>query len=237
MSFHQILLYLDAATITVIVVLMGRFAWIARTTPNAWLVVMLGLVGIAYVLSCRQDYAPLLPPAYAFDFGSFHAVLNVARNAGCGVFALLCHRIFRPGRAFPTWLIGMMAVQLLLEEPVEWLVGPQWEVSAPRQATLVYEVLPALLQMGFMIVSLYWMLAERESDLVEPRRRMRTALLLVYAVQGVASLGLERIAIGLDLVPYAWMYPMHSLFVAMSMCVASPVPPVATCARIRRSTR
>ncbi len=219
MTYHQIFFFVDAATITLMVVLMGRFAWATRRSANAWLVVAMGAASIAYVLSCRQDYAALLPAAYSFDFGSLHPLLNLLRNAGPGLLALLCHRIFRPGQPFPVWLVSLILLQLGLEEPLEWLIGPAWAQAHPRPAALLYEVAPAVFQLAFMGIALYWLLAERSADLVEPRRQARTALLIYFAVQVVFTAGLERVGIFLGLVPIPAMYPIHALAVTAQMLV------------------
>jgi AraC-like DNA-binding protein len=172
-------------------------------------VAFLALGLIAYVVSARWDYRELIPPEYTIDFGAFFPVLNLIRNAMAGAFALLCYGIFREGRVLPKWLIGGIALQLFLEEPVHWFLGVAWESAHPLGSRLLLDVLPTTLQVTFLGFALYWMLVDRAADLVEARRRTRRILLVWYVVQAASALIVERNLSKYGAIPLPAIYPIH----------------------------
>ena len=206
---------IDAVSVTLLVLLAIQ---LVRQSPNALVagLVILVMTGVAsYVISARHDYGVLVAEPYRLDMGHWHALFNILRNATGGAFMLLCHFIFRDGKPLPRVLIGLWIVQIFMEEPMHWLVSPEW--GGEPMHTLLFEAAPAALQMVFLGLALYWMVSNREADLVDPRRRARAILAVVYAVQVVLSLALERVAFGLGWVPFDWQYPIHVFLIALGI--------------------
>ncbi len=227
MQIHLLYVGVDAAVVTLGLAIAVRVLSAAPRNRNAWLIALLVLGAIANVMLSRQDYSPLIPPPYQADFGAWRLFLNLSRNLGAGVFMLLCHGIFREDQRLPRTLIALVVLQVLLEEPLEWLLGATWLAANPSSANLLAEVLPACLQILFLGFALYWMLADRQADLVEQRRTARTILMIVFVAQVVLALLVERIWFGIGGFPVGLMYPTHVLvtgiaaltllFVAVSM--------------------
>lgn len=212
--------YIDGIAITL---LASIAVAVIRSAPNrlvAWLVALLVFNAICNTLAARQDYAFYLPEAFAIDFGYWHILLNLARNSTSAVLAYLCHLIFREQKQFPVWLWILIAVQLFLEEPLGWILGPEWTKNAATMPILVNEVIPALLQLCFSCVALTWAILDANADLVEKRRSTRAVMLVLLA--GILSLAVERVGFitGIVPIPYAWMYPIHMFILCIQTLAA-----------------
>lgn len=205
----------DACAITLLVLIGARYLTVAPRERGAWLIALLLLGIVCYHLSSRQDYGTLIEAPFRADFGNLFPLLNVLRNATSGVFMLLCHAIFKDGQRTPRLLLGLLVLQLLLEEPLDWVVDGQWAETV--WGTVLLEGVPSLLQTLFLGMALYWMLSERDADLVLPRRRARVLLLIIYVVQVVLSLTVERVAMNFGWIPWEWQYPVHMMFVAVGI--------------------
>jgi AraC-like DNA-binding protein len=218
--WHLLTVGIDAAAIVLVALIAARFLTAAPHSRNARLVALMCLATISYLLASRQDYAPLLPEAFTLRFGAFFPVLNLLRNSTAALFMLLCHGIFRDGRRVAPWLLGLAALQILLEEPLEWLVLGGSDLAVTTWQLLLFEVVPAALQIAFLGVALYLMLESRESDLVEARRHTRTVFRVIFAVQMVGALLIEKVMFILNLIPVQAMYPIHVTFATLAFLTA-----------------
>lgn len=220
MNWHLLFVAIDGATIVVIGLIGARFLAALPRNPNAWLVAAICLAAISYAVASRQDYAALLPDAFTIELGGLFPLLNLLRNAGSALFMLLCWRIFRDGKRLPRPLLVLVGVQLLLEEAFEWLVlgGSGKAATLPEMA--VFEVLPAVLQLVFLGVALSLLLESGDSDLIEARRRTRRAFRVIYAVQVIGSLVLEKMLATLGLLPFWAMYPVHAVLALTAFVIA-----------------
>ncbi len=215
MNVHLLYVGIDAIAIALMLIVAARFLHQAPKNKNAWLIALIVLGAISYILSSRQDYGALIPDPYDVDFGGFFPVLNLLRNATTAIFMLLCHSIFRDGSPAPKTLLALLAVQLFLEEPLAWMLGSA--AANPTASLLLYEVLPSAIQILFLGFALYWILNERDADLVAARRTARVFLLVVYVAQVVLSLAVERVAMSFDLIPWMAQYPIHVVIVAIGL--------------------
>jgi len=218
--WHLLTVGIDAAAIVLVALIAARFLTAAPGSRNAQLVALICLATISYLLASRQDYAPLLPQEFTLHFGLFFPVLNLLRNSTAALFMLLCHGIFRDGQRVAPWLLALVALQILLEEPIEWLILGGSDVASTTWQLLWFEVAPATLQLVFLAIALYLMLESRDSDLVEARRHTRTAFRVIYAVQMVGGLVLEKVMTILNLIPVRAMYPIHVAFAAFALLTA-----------------
>jgi AraC-like DNA-binding protein len=218
--WHLLTVGIDAAAIVLVALIAARFLTAAPWSRNAQLVALMCLATISYLLASRQDYAPLLPEAFTLHFGALFPVMNLLRNSTSALFMLLCHGIFRDGQRVSPWLLALVVLQILLEEPLEWVVLGGSDVAATTLQLMVFEVAPAALQLVFLAVALYLMLESRESDLVEARRHTRTAFRVIFAVQMVGALVLEKVMTMLNLIPVQAMYPIHVVFATIALVTA-----------------
>ncbi|MEM7000259.1 MAG: helix-turn-helix domain-containing protein [Pseudomonadota bacterium] len=204
----------DAICIVMGLLIAGRVMVTSPRHINSWLVLLIALGVASNVLSSRQDYGPLIDAAFQIDVGAWHPLMNVLRNASAAWFMLMCHGIFRDGERLPRVLFAVIAVQLFLEEPIEWIIGTDW--GPANWVTLVHEVVPSLFQLSYVGISFYWTIGGMHADLDQNRRRIRVFVLVIFTSQVLLSLGVERVAMGFGWIPWAWQYPIHVVFIGMS---------------------
>lgn len=185
MSAPLIFLALDVAVVVCAGLIGLRALFMQPRTIAALLVAAISVSMVCAVVLGRQDYAYWTPPAFRVVLGAWTPVFNLARNLAPGLLMLLCHSLFTDRRRFPPWLLGLLAVQLLLEEPGRELVAER----------LVTQIAPALLQTLFVGAAVYWTLVDWRADLVESRRRTRALMLLVIGLSVVLTVLLTRVII------------------------------------------
>ncbi len=213
----------DTVAITLFLIIAVGFAVSAPTRPIAWLIALICISYIAYLISARQDYAYYIPQEFQLHFGALYPLVNIARNGISALFLLLSHFLFRDNKRFPPILAALILVQLILEEPVGWLVSEAWEEAHPFWVFLLYEALPACLQMTFLLVAAYWVVKELHLDLIRRRRVARILMLSAVVGQGLLSLLVERIAFTGELLPFWAMYPTHQFLVAVQAVVGAVI--------------
>ena len=223
MSIQLVYVGIDAIAIAVMVLTGARFLVHAPGHKNTWLILAILLGAISYILSARQDYAPLLPEPFSADYGSLFPILNILRNANTAFFMLLCHSIFKDGSPAPKIFIIMLAVQIFLEEPLLWIVGSDWPVANPQLAIVLFEVIPSAIQLAFLGCALFWILSERAADLVASRRRVRIFFLVIYIAQVILSLVVERVAMSLEIIPWTAQYPIHVALVTIGLITSATI--------------
>lgn len=189
MSTPLFLLTIDVATIVCAVLLGARILVSQPRSRSALLIALIALGMVCGVLLGRQEYGYWIPPAFRVDVGWWARVFDLARNLTPGLFMLLCFNLFIEQRRFPRWLLILVALQLCLDEPGRAITPQTW-----RYAYLATQIAPALLQMLFACMALYWTVAEWRGDLVEARRSVRVATLAVAGGIIVAS-GLAQVLI------------------------------------------
>ncbi len=199
---------LDSVTITLMVLLAIRLVSISTNPRLIFLFVWMSLGIICSVIASRDDFGLLIHEAYRIDLGALHPVFNLIRNSVSGAFMLACHVVFRDGRKLPRTLLFAWILQSFLEEPITWILGTDWN---PVLELLLYEATPAVLQTTFLGIALYWIISNRDDDLIPARQSARWLVVIVFCAQAVLSLLVERIAFGFVWVPLDWQYPVHGL--------------------------
>ena len=182
MNLALVDLVLDIATL-VSLGLLGAWAVTTRRGAVGWIIAAVCATAACHVILARQEYAPFQPPAFRTQVGGWASALNLARNAGPGLFMLLTHRLFEEEKPLPRWLLALFGLQLLLEVVVyPHGVGP-------------LRVAPALLQLLFGGAALFWTVSQWRDDLVEARRRERSIVFVILAFNMVASSLLIRVIV------------------------------------------
>lgn len=217
MSSHLIYLGIDAIAAALTLIIAARFLQKAPRHKNSWFVLLISLGAACYVLSARQDYDYFIPAAFDVDFGALYPLMNLARNATAAFFMLLARSVFRDGAPAPKPVLLLFGLLLLLEEPLAWWLGPAWATAYPQWSIILNEVVPALIQLLFLALALYWIVSERDADLVIHRRRVRVAFLFIYIAQVVLALLVERVAMSLEIIPPAAQYPIHMALVVVGL--------------------
>jgi AraC-like DNA-binding protein len=211
LSASLLLLALDVAALVCAVLLGVRVVASGARSPAARLVAAIMLCNACHILLTRYEYGAWAPPAYRIDVGGWRPVLNLARNLTPGLIMALSHSLFTDGRRFPRWLLGLFALQVFLDEPIRWLVPaheqPGWANSAA-----------AGLQALFAGAAIYWALASWRADLIEARRRLRIATVLVIGLDVLGSSLLLRVVIPGD---SRANYIAHVAFIAVNLALVA----------------
>ena len=159
---------------------------------NAQLCAVILFNTVCHVLLSRQDYGGWGPAALQFDFGALTPVLGFLRNTTPGLIMILSCRLFTDRPAPPVWLLGLYALQMMLEARTNFFTPTSQLVG------LLDQTLPAVLQTAFIGFSLYWTVADWRSDLVDIRRRDRAIVAIIIGVQVIASALFTRVLIPAD---------------------------------------
>lgn len=178
---------------------------------NAWLMALICIDSACFVALARQDYAYWIPPPFQLHYDALLTILfDIARNLTPGLFMLLCHALFQDRQRFPRWLLAAFALQVLLEQPLQ-LLAPDWAAARP----MLFETLPALLQLAFAALALFWTVSGWRADLVEHRRRRRWTLLLVVGIYLFAAVLLLRLALPTGLILHYYVDEALTLGLAL----------------------
>ena len=210
MSAPLFLLAIDVATIVCAVLLGARVLANQPRSRSAQLSALIAFAVACGVLLGRQDFGYWITPAFRVDLGGWAWVFDLARNLTPGLLMLLCFDLFIEQRRFPRWLLILVAVQLCLDEPGRVIIPQTW-----RYVHFATQTAPALLQMLFACVALYWTVAEWRDDLIEARRTVRVAVLVVGGGLIVAS-GLSQVLI--DQGSYA-NYVAHEMLAVANLAI------------------
>lgn len=189
MALHLLFFAVETIGLFAVVLLGSRLIVSAPERRNVQLAALICLNAACARLLARQEYSFWIPAAYDIDVGVFASPMNLLRNMTPGLFMLLCYSLFREGHRLPRALLGAFVVQCLLEEPVPLLLG-----SSAAQYDLL-EVVPAVLQLVFVVTGLYWTLSGWRADLVEDRRQLRKIFIAIVGTFVFAMVLGERLLI------------------------------------------
>ena len=189
MAPHLLFFAVEAIGVFTVVLLGSRLIFSAPARRTVQLAALICMNSACSRLLARQDYAFWIPTPYELDVGAFAAPLNLLRNMTPGLFMILCHWLFREQQKVPRWLLAAFALQCLLEEPVPLLLA----TSATQYDLL--EVVPALLQLLFVVYGIYWTVSGWRSDLVDDRRQLRAVFLAIVGTFVFAVIFGERLLI------------------------------------------
>ena len=223
MNLHLLYAAIDGAYIAFLLVLAVRLLALAPRNRNVQLIVLLAFSTVCAVVSARHSYMAVLPAEFAVDLGPLIIPMNLARNLTSGLVMVLCHSIFRDRTRLPPPLLALWAVQMLLEEPLEWMAPSAWELAQPHAKFVLYEVVPSALQIAMLGFALVWALRESEVDLVEARRKTRAVLVVVTVAYIVLALLVERLALQIWALPIDVYFPVHSGITALGLLLSGAI--------------
>ena len=223
MNLHLLYAAIDGAYVGFLLVLAIRLLGLAPRNRNVQLIVLLAFGAICAVVSARHSYMAVLPAEFAVDLGPLIIPMNLARNLTSGVMMVLCHSIFRDRVRLSPLLLALWTVQMLLEEPLEWMAPFAWELAQPHAKFVVYEVVPSVLQIVMLGFALVWTLRESEADLVEARRKIRAVLVVVSVAHIVLTLLVERLAMQIWALPVDAFFPVHAGITALGLLLSGTI--------------
>ena len=209
MNVHLLYAAVDGAAIALLLLLAVRLLALAPRNRNAQLIASAACCTACAVVSTRHSHMAALPSAFAVDLGLLTVPVTLGRNLTAGVVTVLCHSIFRPGKRLPPLLLAIWALQVLLEEPLEWLATPGSALAQPVAAFVLYEVAPSALQIVLPGFAVSWAVRAAPVDLSDTRRRMRAALVVASAVLIALGLLVDRLGVRLWEFPTDVVFPVH----------------------------
>jgi AraC-like DNA-binding protein len=209
MSQQSLFFAIDVIGVFSILLLGLRVLMTSPKQLNAWLLALICFNSACAIVLARQDYAYWIPDAYQLHVGLLRLPFHIARNLTSGLLMLLCFSLFQDESRFPRWLIGAFALQVLMEA-----VNALRSVGETASQYDVLQVVPALLQLLFVGLALYWMLRGWRADLVEARRRLRLIFLLVVGTFIFAAILLERVFMPWESIATFYVHIAISIFQA-----------------------
>ena len=191
MSVDFVFLVMDAFAVFAMTLIGIQYLWLLPRNANAQLLGVLCLAAVCHVVLGRYQYGYWIAEPFRITLSPVaESILNLGRNVAPGVFLFLSHSMLRDGKRLPKALLALFVVQLLLEEPIHFVLG----LGFPAERLLT-EVVPTLLQSVFVGWALFWIVAEWQSDLIEVRRGVRFLFLVVVGVGLLLAGLLQRIVI------------------------------------------
>lgn len=207
-SVDLVFLVVDAFAVFAVALLAVQYLRLLPTNINAQLLGLLCLAEVCHVVLGRYQYGYWIAEPFRIALSPVaESILNLGRNVAPGVFLFLSHTMLRDGKRLPRVLLVLFVVQLLLEEPIHFVVGQGFPAEG-----LLTEVVPALLQSVFLGWAIFWIVAEWPSDLIEARRGVRFLFLLVVGVTMLSAGLLQRIVIPASEIEN---YFVHMLLIAV----------------------
>lgn len=195
MDVHLLLLAIDVTAVTTVALIGANFLVSQPDNTNARLWGLICFNTVCYLLFARHIHAPLIPAPYQIDLGMAVVLARFAMNLTPGLFMVLACALFLEGRKPPQWLLALFALQVLLEEPLPLLLSID-----VAQGDLLFETLPAALQLLFTGLAVFWTLDSWRADMVEDRRRLRLVFLAVAGLYIIASVLTGRVLVATGLV-------------------------------------
>lgn len=208
MDAHLIYFGIDIVAMFAVVLLGINVVISHPKSFNARIWAIIAFNSVCWLLFSRYIYSPFIPEPFQVDPGPFLVPVRFAMNLTPGLFTILAYSLFQDGERFPRWLFGVFFVQVLLEEPLPLILSID-----VAQGDLLFETVPAVLQIVLIGFALFWMLASWRADLVEERRHLRVAVLVITGVYTVGTIVLGRV-----LVPLEVVQPFHTHVVLAAIC-------------------
>jgi len=191
MSAHLAFFALDAVAVFMLL-LFGFGALLGNPRHlNARLIALIAFNSVCAVVLARQEMGPWIPEALRIDIGAWRVPFHIARNLTPGILMILSYSLFQDRKTLPRWLVATLIMQVALE---------LWAALDPNGLSqhALLRTIPALLQLAFIVLALYWLVTTWRADLVEARRRLRIGFLVIVSVFTFVVVLLERVIIPWD---------------------------------------
>ena len=216
MSIDLVFLIVDAIAVFAMALIAIQYLCLLPTNANAQLLGVLCLAAVCHVVLGRYQYGYWISEPFQIALPPIsESILNLGRNVAPGVFLLLSHSMLRDGKRLPKALLVLFVVQLLLEEPIHFVIGQGFPAER-----LLTEIVPTLLQSVFVGWAIFWIVADWPSDLIEARRGVRFLFLLIVGVSMLLAGLLQRIVVPASAIEN---YYVHMFLIAVYTLVVSVV--------------
>lgn len=210
MDLHLFLFAIDVAAVLTIAIVGTTFLISQPDNLNARLWALIAFNSVCYLIFSRYIHSHLIPQPYQIDPGALLLPMRFAMNLSPGLLMVLAHSLFQDGKKFPRWLLAVFALQVLLEEPIPLALSID-----VAQGDILFERVPALLQLVFTALAMTWTLRDWRADMVEERRKLRMILLLIAGFIIILSSGLGRVLIIPGIVPPLLIHISSSFLCAL----------------------
>jgi len=210
MDLHLFLFAIDVVAFLTILLVGMNFLISQPKNYNARLHAFIAFNTVCYIVFSRYIYSFLIPAPYQVDPGALLLPMRFLMNLSPGLLMMLTHSLFQDGKKFPRWLLAVFALQVLLEEPIPLALSIDVGLG-----DFLFETVPALLQLLFTALAMAWSLKDWRADMVEERRKLRVAFLLVSAIFTIMTVVMGRVLLPLGIVGPLATYLSSSIFCAV----------------------
>ncbi len=204
MNLQAVFFAIDCiAAFTAVVFAVALLVALPRHVAARW-AAYIAFVSAGFVVFSRALFAGWIEAPFQVSL-SQPAILTVQvlMNTIPGVFMLLCFSLFdESGQRFPRVLMGLLALQVALEDLLPYLFGVTTHPSTVPTMTdtnsglyFIFETLPAALEALFVGAALFWTIRDWRNDLVEARRLQRVVLVFVIGVNMISYTLLTRLVL------------------------------------------
>ncbi len=139
---------------------------------------LLVISGMCFFLRTRQEYQYWIPDSLRLASGWYDMPLDIGMNAFSGLFAIFAFSLFQDYRQIPRWFLALFGLQLALEPFSHFYI---YEWAGPMDFTqwdhVLFMYTPRILQIMFVLSTIYWIVAGWQADLLERRRLLRWVFL------------------------------------------------------------
>ncbi|MCR9241978.1 MAG: helix-turn-helix transcriptional regulator [Rhodobiaceae bacterium] len=223
MELHLFLFAIDVVAFITISLVGINFLVSQPKNFNARLLTLICFNTACYIIFTRYIYSNLIPSPYQVDPGGLLIPMRLVMNLTPGLFMILAHSLFQDGQKFPRWLLAAFALQILLEEPIPLALSIDVALG-----DFLFETTPALLQLVFTCLAMAWTIQNWRADMVEERRILRVAFLLIVGITIIFSV-LARV-----LIPLGFVTPLATHLSSAILCALMGV--MGIFAALRRGT-
>jgi AraC-like DNA-binding protein len=244
MNLHAAFFAIDCiAVFTAMLLAVGLLTALPRNVAARW-AAYIATVSAGFVVFSRALFAGWVPEPFQVALSQpVQLTLQVLMNTTPGAFMVLCFSLFdESGRRFPRALMGLLALQVGLEDMIPYVFGVTTHPSTGPTMTdsnpalyLIFETLPAALEALFVGIALFWTVRDWRSDLVETRRLQRAVLMVVIGVNIVSYMLLTRLVLSTSAISTLYVHEAYMAFNVVTNVVVLAVmlrPNVATTAAI-----
>jgi AraC-like DNA-binding protein len=187
LTFHSAYLLLESIGLFALL-LIGAHEIVSRPKLlAAHLFALLCLNSMCARILARSEYGEWIPGPYRIDLGWLAEPMDLARNLTPGIFMILCHALFQDRPRMPLLLSVLFGAQVILDDIAPRMLG------APGIQTSLFNALPALLQLLFVAIGIYWIVSGWRADVIENRRKLRWIYLLLFGTLVFVMVLLERL--------------------------------------------
>jgi AraC-like DNA-binding protein len=215
MSLQLIFFSADAIAVFSLLLFGLRVLLVYPKQLNARLIAWMCLNSVCAIVLSRQELSFWIADAYRIDVGVLRLPFHIARNLTPGLLTFLSYSLFQDKAKFPRWLIAAFIAQITIEA-LALRFAPEGYASQYDWM----KTLPAVIELLFVGLAVYWLLSGWRADLVEARRRLRLVFLVLIGILTFMDVLLGRLLIPWSTDGTFYLHAIESMLIIVLVNVA-----------------